>query len=107
MQYTRTQIKRIRENLKLCQFNTKYGIFSVDRNESLSHNLALARQFVILSYEGFCVAVRPTLKNKQKPDLLILDTVHPIAKEVMVNETDKQFAKKNYIGIKKIKVKIR
>lgn len=105
MKYTLTQIKRIRENLKLCKFNTKYGSFTVNRSESLKHNLAMARMFTILSYEGFCVACRPVLKNKQKPDLLVLDTQHPYAKEVMVTESDKQFAKKNYIGIKKIKVK--
>jgi len=106
MKYTRTQIKNIRENLKLCQFNTKYGSFQVNRSESLEHNLAMARMFTILSYEGFCIAVRPVLKNKNKPDLLVLDTKHPYAKEVMISESDKQFAKKNYLGINKIKVRV-
>ena len=104
MKYEKHQIENIRNNLLYCKPFTERDIFRVDHNESIEHNLALARQFVILSYEGFCVAVRPKLRNKQRPDLLVLSTKKPICKEVMITETDKRFAEKNYLGINKIKV---
>ncbi len=105
MKYTRKQIQNIRRNLEnTCEFMTNWGVFRVNKAESLEHNLAMARQFTILSYEGFAVAVRPKLKNGNIPDLMILDTPKPIIKEVMITENDKRFAEKNYLGINKIKV---
>lgn len=106
MKYSKQQIENIRNNLLLCKIDTQRDSFRVNRGESLDHNLALARMFTILSYEGFCVAVRPELKNGSRPDLLVLSTKHPTAKEIMVSESDKRFAEKNYLGINKIKVRI-
>jgi len=105
MKYSKRQMETIRENLKFCKWDTRYGVFTVNKAESLEHNLKLAEQFVILSYEGFCVAIRPELKNGSRPDLLVLNTKHPIAKEIMVTEKEERFAKKNYLGAKKIKVR--
>ena len=104
MKYEKHQLENIHKNLLYCKPCTEIDKFRVDHNESLEHNLALSRQFVLLSYEGFCLAVRPQLRNKERPDLLVLSTKKPIAKEVMITESDKQFAAKNYLGINKIKV---
>ena len=104
MKYTKTQIQNIRENLdRYCKTMTEYGVFRVDRSESPEHNQEMARQFTELSYAGFAVAVRPTLKNGNKPDLLILDTPKAMIKEVLRTESDKRFKEKDYMGIKKIK----
>ena len=100
-------MSNIRENLKLCKFMQSWGVFKCDRSESLAHNLAMARQFTILSYEGFAVAVRPILLSGMIPDLLILDTPHPIAKEIMVSESVERFKKKDYKGIHKIQVRVK
>ena len=107
IKYSRRQMETIRENLKLCKWDTRYGIFKVNKAESLEHNLKMAEQFTILSYEGFCVAVRPELINGNRPDLLVLNTKHPIAKEIMFTESEERFVKKNYLGINKIKVKVK
>ncbi len=107
MKYNKKQIENIRRNLLLCKPFQEKGIFRVDRSESLKHNLKLAYQFIVLSYEGFCIAVRPELKNGNKPDLMVLNTKKPIIKEIMVSETDERFNSKDYLGIQKIKVKVK
>lgn len=108
MKYTRTQIQNIRTHLQYyCKPMTEYGKFKVDRSESLEHNLEMAKQFVELSYAGFVIAVRPTLKNGNKPDLLILDLPRAYIKEILKSETDKRFESKNYLGIHKLKRRIK
>ncbi len=108
MKYTRTQIQNIRQHLSYyCKPMTKYGEFKVDRSESLEHNLEMASQFVELSYAGYVIAVRPTLKNGNKPDLMILDTPRAMIKEILKSETDKRFESKDYMGIPKIKRRIK
>lgn len=108
MKYTKTQIKNIRANLAYyCKPMTEYGVFRVDKSESPEHNHEMADQFVELSLAGFVVAVRPTLKNGNKPDLLILDTPKPLIKEVLKSETEKRFKEKDYMGIRKIKRRLK
>jgi len=65
----------------------------------------MAAQFTELSYVGSVVACRPKLKNGGIPDLLILDLPRPIAKEIMITEKDSRFDAKDYMGIRKIKVR--
>ncbi len=108
MKLSKTQIQNIWANLDYyCKPMTEYGKFRVDRSESLEHNLEMAKQFTELSHFGFVIAVRPTLKNGNKPDLLILDTPRAMIKEVLKSETDKRFESKDYMGIKKIKRRIK
>lgn len=107
MKYTKTQIQNIRENLeRYCKPMTQYGVFRVDRSESLEHNQEMARQFAELSYAGFVISVRPTLKNGNKPDLLILDLPKAYIKEVLCSESDKRFESKDYMNIQKLKRRI-
>ena len=107
MKFTKKQMERIRDNLRAtCKVGTQFGVFRVNNSESLSHNLEVARQFTLLSYEGFAVAVRPTLLNGNIPDIMILNTAKPQIKEILSSESDKRFAEKNYLGINKIKVRI-
>ena len=106
MKYTSNQIKQIRTNIeRYCKTGTKWGSFTVNHSESLEHNLKLAEQFVKLSYDGMAVAARPTLKNGNIPDLMILNTLIPQVKEIMVTETDERLKSKLYMGLNKIKVK--
>ena len=108
MKYSKTQILNIRENLnRYCKLGTKYGMFKVDRSESLEHNQEMSNQFTELSYAGFVIAVRPTLKNGNKPDLLILDMPRAYIKEILKSETDKRFESKDYMGIRKFKRRIK
>ena len=108
MKYSRTQIINIRENLsRYCKLGTKYGVFTVDLSESPEHNDEMALQFSQLSYAGFVIAVRPTLKNGNQPDLLILDLPKAYIKEILKSETDKRFESKDYMGIHKLKRRIK
>ena len=106
MKFTRTQWETIRANMRRhhITLSSEVGVFVVNRSEGLQHNLKMAEQFARLSYAGFAVAVRPKIGKKGIPDLVILDTHKPIAKEILVSETDKRFKEKDY-GIQTIKVR--
>ena len=107
MKYSKKIQERINTNLRNnCMVGTKYDTFKYNESETLSHNLALAKQFIYLRSQGFCVAVRPVLKNKNIPDILILSSSIPYIKEIMVTETEKRFEEKNYLNIPKIKVRV-
>lgn len=106
MLYSKQQLENIRNNLLLCKPFTEHSIFRVNKSESLEHNLELAYQFTVLSYEGYCIAVRPKLRNGNKPDLMVLSSKKPIIKEMIKSETEDRFNKKDYLKINKIKVKV-
>ncbi len=55
---------------------------------------------------GMYVAVRQTLINGNIPDIAVLSSEIMCVKEIMLNETDKRFEEKDYMGAKKIKVRI-
>ncbi len=52
------------------------------------------------------LAVRQPLINGSVPDIAVLSSERLIVKEVMLSESDKRFEEKDYLGAKKIKVRI-
>ena len=107
MLYSKQQIINIRKNLELCKPFTKIDIFKYNHSESKEHNLKMCKQFVELKSENLCIAVRPTLLNNNIPDLMILNFDKPMIKEIMKSESDERFEEKDYMGIEKIKVKVK
>ena len=108
MKYSKQQIINIRNNLeRYCKPLTEKDIFRYNHSESKEHNKKISDQFIELQSEGFCVAIRPILRNGKQPDLMILSFDKPMIKEVMKTEKDKRFKEKDYMGINKIKVKVK
>ncbi len=107
MKYSKQQIINIKENLeRYCKPLTEKDSFRYNHSESKEHNKKIADQFIELQSCGFCVSIRPTLKNNNIPDILILSGKKPYVKEVMKSESDERFEEKDYMGIDKIKVRI-
>ena len=107
MKYPKKIQERINTNLRnTCTVGTKYDTFTYNAAETLAHNLALAKQFIYLRSIGCCVAVRPVLRNGNVPDILILSSVIPHVKEILVTESDQRFEKKNYLNLPMIKVRV-
>ena len=105
MLYSKQQIINIKNNLdKFCKPFTKYDIFRYNHSESKEHNRKIADHFIELQSSGFCIAIRPVLKNNNVPDLMIISSKKPYIKEIMVSESDERFNSKDYMGIDKIKV---
>ena len=107
MKYPKKIQERINTNLRNnCMVGTKYDSFTYNAAESPAHNLAVAKQFIYLRSIGCWVAIRPVLKNKNIPDILILSSSIPYIKEIIVTEIEERFEKKNYLNIPKIQVRV-
>lgn len=108
MKYNKQQITNIKNNLeKFCKPFTKIDTFRTNTNETPEHNKKISDLMIAHNLEGICVAVRPTLLNNNIPDLMILSFDEPVIKEVMKSETNERFLEKDYMGIRKIKVRVK
>ena len=107
MKYTPKQTKNIIRNRNLFKVGSKFNSYDVNLNESEEHDREIMYQFFELRRLGCYLAVRQKLINGKKPDIAILSSEKFIVKEVCKSETDKQFNDKDYLGAKKIKVKVR
>ena len=106
MKYTPKQQMYISKNKELFKIGCKFNSYDVDLSESEEHDKEILNQFFELRRVGCYLAIRQELINGKKPDIAILSTPELIIKEVMKSESDKQFEAKDYLGAKKIKVRI-
>lgn len=107
MKYTPKQQMYIQKNKELFQVGSKFNSYDINLNESEEHDREILNQFFDLRRMGTYLAVRQPLKNGRVPDISILSTPELITKEVMKSESEKRLEEKDYLGAKKIKVKIR
>ncbi len=102
------QLENVKNNLeKYCKRLTEINVFRTNMNETPEHNRKISDLMIVHNLEGICVAIRPTLLNNNIPDLMILSFDEPVIKEVMKSEKDSRFEEKDYMGIRKIKVKVK
>ena len=106
LKYTPNQTKNIIKNRALFKVGSKFNSYDVNLTESEEHDREILNQFFELRRLGTYLAIRQELINGKKPDIAILSTPELITKEVMKSETDKRLEEKDYLGAKKIKVKI-
>lgn len=107
MKYTPNQTKNIIKNRELFKVGSKFNSYDVNLVESEEHDREILYQFFELRRLGTYLAIRQPLKNGKVPDIAILSTPELITKEVMKTETDKRLEEKDYLGARKIKVKVR
>jgi len=96
----------ISKNKELFKVGSKFNSYDVDLSESEEHDREIMYQFFELRRLGTYLAVRQKLKNGNVPDIAILSLPKLAVKEVCKSETDKRFNEKDYLGAKKIKVRI-
>lgn len=96
----------IQKNKELFQVGSKFNSYDVNLNESEEHDKKISELFFEMRRMGMYLAVRQPLRNGNVPDIAILSSRELIVKEVMLNETDKRFDEKDYLGAKKIKVRV-
>ena len=106
MKYTPKQTQNIMKNRALFKFGSKFNSYDVDLSESEEHDREILNQFFELRRLGCYLAIRQKLINGNIPDIAILSCEELIVREVMKSETDKRFEDKDYLGARKIKVKI-
>ncbi len=104
--YTPNQTKNIIKNRALFKVGSKFNSYDVNLGEDEEHDKKIRDLFFEMRRLGMYLAVRQPLINGNVPDLAVLSSEELIVKEVMLNETDKRFDEKDYLGAKKIKVKI-
>ncbi len=106
MLYTKRQQKNIIKNKELFKVGSKFNSYDVNLDESEEHDKKISDLYFEMRRMGCFMAVRQRLKNGNIPDLAILSSEQLIVKEVMKSENDKSFENKDYMGAKKIKVRI-
>ena len=106
MKYTLRQLKNIEKNKEFFKPNSKFNSYDVNVNEDKKHDKKIRDLFFEGRRMGCFMACRQTLRNGKVPDLAILSSEELIVKEVMLSETDKRFNEKDYLGAKKIMVRI-
>jgi len=104
--YSKRQLININKNKELFKVGSKFNCYDVNLNESEEHDKKILELFFEMRRMGYYMAVRQPLKNGSIPDLAILSSKELIVKEVMNSESDEQFENKDYLGAKKIKVRI-
>ena len=104
--HTPKQQMYISKNKELFQAGSKFNSYDVDLSESEEHDKKIRDLFFEMRRLGMYLAVRQPLVNGNIPDIAILSSEIMCVKEVMLNETDKRFNEKDYLGAKKIKVRI-
>jgi len=106
MKYTPKQLMYIQKNRELFKVGSKFNCYDVNLDEDEEHDKKIRDLFFEMRRMGCYMAVRQTLRNGKIPDLAILSSKELIVKEVMLSETDEQFENKDYMGAKKIKVRV-
>ena len=106
MKYSIQQQKNIIKNRSLFKVGSKFNSYDVNLNEDEEHDKKISDLFFEMRRMGMFVAVRQPLINNNIPDIAVLSSKIMCVKEVMLNETDKRFNEKDYLGAKKIKVRI-
>ena len=106
MKYTPKQQMYISKNKELFKIGSKFNSYDVDLSESPEHDREILNQFFELRRMGCYLAIRQKLINGNKPDICILSTPELITKEVMKSESDKRLEEKDYLGARKIKVRV-
>ena len=104
--YTPKQRMYINKNKDLFKIGSKFNSYDVNLNEEEKHDKKILELFFEMRRMGCYMAVRQPLKNGNIPDLAILSSKELIVKEVMNSESDTQFENKDYLGARKIKVRI-
>ena len=94
------------KNKELFKIGSKFNCYDVNLSESPEHDKKISDLYFEMRRMGCYMACRQELKNGGKPDLAILSSRELITKEVMKSETDKRLKEKDYLGAKKIKVRI-
>ena len=107
MIYTKRQQLNIMKNKELFKVGSKFNSYDVNLDESEEHDREILNQFFELRRLGCYLAVRQKLINGKIPDIAILSSEVLITKEVCKSETDKRLSEKDYLGARKIKVKVR
>lgn len=106
MLYTPKQKMYIQKNKELFKVGSVFNSYDVDMSESEEHDKKILELFFEMRRMGCFMAVRQPLRNGKVPDLAILSSEVLIVKEVMKSESIEQFENKDYLGAKKIKVRI-
>lgn len=106
MLYTKRQQLNIMKNKELFRVGSKFNSYDVNLDEEEKHDKKIRDLFFEMRRMGCFVAVRQKLINGKVPDLAILSSEVLIVKEVMNSESEKSFKNKDYLGAKKIKVRI-
>jgi len=106
MKYSFKQQKNILKNKELFKVGSKFNSYDVNLDEDEKHDKKISELFFEMRRLGMYLAVRQTLKNGNIPDLAVLSSDQLIVKEVMNYESDKSFLNKDYMGAKKIKVRV-
>lgn len=106
MLYSKQQQKNIIKNRALFKFGSKFNHYDVNQGEDEKHDRKIMDLFFEMRRLGMYLAVRQTLINGNIPDIAVLSSERLIVKEVMLSESDKRFLEKDYMGAKKIKVRI-
>ncbi len=107
MKYTPKQQLNIMKNKELFKVGSKFNSYDVDLSESEEHDREVLNQFFELRRLGTYLAIRQPLINGNVPDIAVLSSEVLIVKEVMNSESDKRLEEKDYLGARKIKVKVR
>ena len=105
--YSKRQLMNINKNKALFKVGSKFNSYDGNLNENEEHDKKISDLYFEMRRMGCYMAVRQPLKNGNIPDLAILSSNELIVKEVMNSESDTQFENKDYLGAKKIKVKVR
>ena len=75
---------------------SRVNILRISKANSLEHEIKKAEIFTRCIHSGLNVLVEPICLNKEiRPDILCLDTVAPIAYEIINNEKDVYILKKD------------
>ena len=104
--YTPQQTKNIIKNRALFKVGSKFNSYDVNLNEDEEHDKKIRDLFFEMRRMGCYLAVRQPLINGNVPDIAVLSSEKLIVKEVMNSESDKSFENKDYLGARKIKVRI-
>lgn len=87
------------------QLGTRVNILRINRSASLEHELLKAELFTKLRFQGHAVVCEGVLKNKQQPDLTIVDLEKPIIYEIGVTEKSLRKTKEYPFKVTFIKVR--
>ncbi len=106
MKYTPKQQMYISKNKELFKVGSRFNSYDVNLGEDEEHDRKILNLYFEMRRMGCYMAVRQKLINGNIPDLAILSSEVLIVKEVMNSESDKSFENKDYLGARKIKVRI-
>ena len=106
MLYSKQQQKNIIKNRQLFKVGSKFNSYDINLNEDEKHDKKIRDLFFEMRRLGMYLAVRQPLINGNIPDIAVLSSEIMCVKEVMNSESDSQFESKDYLGAKKIKVRI-